>query len=155
MRHLFILFTALIFLSSCGSTDTKTNERVEAVRAQIATGKPPVFNPALITREEKQMVLVDINRYVSDLNRIIFNREYSKWVQNLEPKFMQRLESKENLELASKSDRLVKRGVKLTSLLDYFYNVVVPSRASLRVDDIEFISETRVKAFMIEGGQRR
>jgi len=32
---------------------------------------------------------------------------------------------------------------------DYFQYVVVPSRADLRVDDIEFIGSNRVKAFTL------
>jgi len=41
------------------------------------------------------------------------------------------------------------RNIVLRTAEDYFQYVVVPSRADLRVDDIEFISRDRVKAFTI------
>ncbi|GMO22521.1 MAG: hypothetical protein Pg6A_09720 [Termitinemataceae bacterium] len=152
--HLPLILMVVFVLASCGSTDTKTTERVEAVRAQIAAGKQPVFNPSMVTKEEKERVRVDANQFVSELNRIIQRRDYSAWTRYLEPKYRERLESKENLMLASQSDRLKQKKIVLQNLLDYFVNVVVPSRSNLRVDDIEFISENRVKTFMNENGQR-
>ena len=141
-------------MMSCGSTDTKSNARVEAVRAQIAAGKTAAFNPANITKEEKEIVRVDANKFVGDLNRIIQRRDYSAWVKYLEPRYKEKLQSKENLAQASMSDRLKQQRIVLHNLLDYFINVVVPSRSMLRVDDIEFIDENRIKVFMIGQGQR-
>ena len=148
-----VLLLFLLFLS-CSSTDTKSNDRVEAVRAQIASGNQPVFNPVVVTREEKEQIRVDANKFVGDLNRIIQRRDYSAWVRVLEPKYKEWLESKDNLAQASMSDRLKQQRIVLQNLLDYFINVVVPSRSYLRVDDIEFVNENRVKTFMVEKGQR-
>ncbi|MDR2509268.1 MAG: hypothetical protein LBC77_01335 [Spirochaetaceae bacterium] len=155
MRFVFpaaVLVT--VFFLSCGSTDTKSNDHVEAVRAKIAAGKTPAFNPASITKEQKETVRLDANKFVAELNRYIQQRNYTAWIRYLEPKYKQWLESRENLEQASLSDRLSQQHIVLQNLLDYFINVVVPSRNNLRVDDIEFVSENRVKTFMIEKGQR-
>ncbi|MDR2467655.1 MAG: hypothetical protein LBD22_01690 [Spirochaetaceae bacterium] len=154
MKRIFARALVLVLMMSCSSTDTKSNNRVEAVRAQIAAGNRPAFNPSSISREEKERVRIDANKFVGDLNNIIQRKDYSAWVRHLEPKYKQWLESRENLSQASMSDRLRQQNIVLQNLFDYFVNVVVPSRSSLRVDDIEFIDETRVKTFMIEKGQR-
>jgi hypothetical protein len=43
----------------------------------------------------------------------------------------------------------------LKTARDYFNYVVVPSRANDRVDDISFLSETRVRAYTIDERRRR
>lgn len=155
MRQVAPLIVAVCCVfASCGSTDTKTTERVAAVRAQIAAGNQPSFNPAMITKEEKERVRVDANQFVSEVNRTIQRRDYTAWLRYLEPKYRAKLESPDNLARASQSDRLKQRKIVLQNLLDYFVNVVVPARSELRVDDIEFVSENKVKAFMLRDGQR-
>jgi len=46
------------------------------------------------------------------------------------------------------------RNIILRTPEDYFTNVVVPSRANSRVDDIEFIGTNRVKAFTVMQNSR-
>ena len=43
----------------------------------------------------------------------------------------------------------------LRTARDYFENVVVPSRSNDQVDDIEFISDTQVKAYTIDARGHR
>ena len=40
------------------------------------------------------------------------------------------------------------KGIKLKSLKDYFTYVFVPSRQNVRVEDIKFVSPTRVNVIM-------
>ena len=46
------------------------------------------------------------------------------------------------------SEALPVKGIKLKSLKDYFTYVFVPSRQNVRVDDIKFVSPTRVDVIM-------
>jgi hypothetical protein len=112
------------------------------------------FDPSSITREEKELVRVDVNNFVSTLNAIIKRKDYNTWVKLLTSEYQQYLSSKENLETASKADRLKNRNIVLKSLYDYFINVVVPSRTNVRADDIDFVDESTVKVYMVNGGQR-
>ncbi|MDR2481549.1 MAG: hypothetical protein LBD07_04565 [Spirochaetaceae bacterium] len=145
------VFVSLMFFS-CGTADIKSDGH--SVQVQTTVDKSPVFNPNSITKEEKEIVRIDANKFVGDVNKIIQRKDFSAWTKYLEPKYKERLESKNNLEQASMSERLKQQGVVLKTLFDYFIHVVVPSRSNLRVDDIEFLSENRVKAFMEEKGQR-
>lgn len=139
----------LCLFAACGSTERKP------AAAEPARDPPAkTFNTANISREQKESVRVDADKFVGQLNKCIRDKNYSEWVKYLEPKYKQWLESKENLDQASMSDRLRQQKIVLQNLLDYFINVVVPSRSSLRVDDIEFVDENTVKAFMVEKGQR-
>lgn len=149
MKHLLLAVITLGVLASCGSTGSITGGDIPR-----ASGKQPVFDPAKITKEEKERVRVGANQFVGELNRIIQRRDFTAWEKYLEPKYKERLESKENLAQASQSERLRQRQIVLQNLFDYFINVVVPSRSDLRVDDIDFISQNRVKAYMIESERR-
>jgi hypothetical protein len=53
------------------------------------------------------------------------------------------------LEQTSESPGLKTRNIKLTTPQEYFLNVVVPSRANVRIDDIEFVSTSQVKAYRV------
>jgi hypothetical protein len=166
-----LFWIAMIFLtfSSCGSTETKTDSKIDsvelgrranpllngAVRNGITnSGGVYHFDPNIITKEEKEVIRVDLNDFVSRLNTTIKQKRYSDWLAHLTPSYQTSLASKENLRQASQADRLKARNISLANLFDYFINVVVPSRSNGRVDDIEFVSETRVKAYMIVNGQR-
>jgi hypothetical protein len=83
------------------------------------------------------------------LNQIIRRRDYNAWKAALSPEYFNKIASAENLQQVSELPAMKTRGITLKTAEDYFINVVVPSRANSRVDDIEFIGEHRVKAFTI------
>ncbi|AEJ19554.1 hypothetical protein [Gracilinema caldarium] len=131
------------------SVDTTTNQ----------TTTEPVedstFDPASISQEVFDTTKGEVQALIEKLNLIIRNRDYEAWVQYLSPSYKTALSDSEFLKNASESSRLKNQNIILKNLEDYFLYVVVPSRANDRVDDIEFISKNRVKAYTITNkGQR-
>ncbi len=83
---------------------------------------------------------------VEELNRITLNRDYDRWLTYLSKEYYDEFSNPETLEKVSSS--LPTKGLKLRNLKDYFSYVFVPSRQNMRVDDIQFVSPTRVYVIM-------
>jgi hypothetical protein len=129
-----------------------------------------VFDPHSISEAVFQSTKKDITAFIIELNGIIRARNYSQWVAHLAPSYFTEISSRSFLE--EKTEELYRRDMALAQTLgrdpklvekrilrtaqDYFIYVVVPSRAEDRLDDISFLSETRVRAYTINerGGQR-
>jgi hypothetical protein len=104
---------------------------------------PPAFDPATISQQEKDTSLTEIQALITKLNGIIKARNYSGWVSYLDKDYFAKISSKENIdEINAKYPKF-----QLKNVQDYFNKVVVPSHANDRVDDIDFVSEHRVKAY--------
>lgn len=149
---------------SCGSrpkgavlpetvTETPAPETVEP--AAPPPEEEVVFDPNSISRELFDSTKIDVQRFIGDLNAIIQGKNYSAWKKTLSPGFLAEISSRQYLQHASESVALKSRGIVLRSPEDYFTHVVIPSRANSRVDDIEFVSQTRVKAFTINSNGLR
>jgi hypothetical protein len=169
-----LLLTAVIIaIASCASEQeqppaplvVETAEPVETVELietapeiepvlVVEAPAEPEFNPASISQEEFDNTKVDLTQFIGDLNRIVRSQDYNGWVAHLSPAYLAAISSPENLARISASGQLKSRGIVLTSARDYFLHVVVPARKNDRVDDIEFVSHSRVKAFTLSKGQR-
>jgi hypothetical protein len=113
------------------------------------------FDPHSIPQEVFDSTKTDVQELINSLNGIVRSRNYDGWITYLSQGYMALLSSPEYLREASGSTRLSTQKIVLTGLRDYFIHVVVPSRANVRVDDIEFVSPTRVRAFSVSArGQR-
>ena len=97
----------------------------------------------------------EIQQLTQRLNGIIKAKNFNSWVSYLDSSYLATINSREFLETVSKSAVLVKQNIVLNSAHDYFNHVVVPSRANSRVDDIEFVSQNRVKAYTIDNKGNR
>lgn len=95
-----------------------------------------IFN---ITKSEIQLV-------VEDLNKITNTKDYLRWLTYLSEEYRLYFSDPAVLEKVSLS--LPSKGIKLKNLKDYFTYVFVPSRQNMRVDDITFVSPTRVYVIM-------
>ncbi|MDR1429177.1 MAG: hypothetical protein LBI85_02715 [Spirochaetaceae bacterium] len=114
-----------------------------------------VFDPATISREIFDSTKTDVQKLIQDLNGIIRARNYRAWVSYLSDDYLRDISSPDFLAQTSASARLRQQRIVLGSPEDYFNHVVVPSRANDRVDDIEFTSQNRVKAYTVTpNGQR-
>ena len=140
--------------------------------AQTVQSAPPVekvFDPATITQEKFTTTKADVKLLIDDLNRIIRAKNYNAWVGYLADSYFQEINSQAFLD--DRTEELYKRDQIVASNLgrdprrvqkkilrtpkDYFDNVVVPSRSNDRMDDIDFVSENRVKAYTVDNrGQR-
>jgi hypothetical protein len=113
------------------------------------------FDPGSISQEVFESTKSDVQHLIENLNSIIRNRDYAAWISYLGNDYLAAISSPDYLSRISESARLKTQKIVLQTPNDYFIHVVVPSRANDRVDDIEFVSQRRVKAFTItEKGQR-
>ena len=137
-------------------------ETVEAVESEQApeTAETTVraeaeeFDPASITPEVYEETKQDIFNFIQNLNSIIKARRYSVWMRHLDTDYYQYINSPDYLRELSKAEVLASKKIVLSDAYDYFTYVVVPSRSNDRVDDIEFVSETRIRAININNGRR-
>jgi len=117
------------------------------------TPTPPVeatpFDPHSISQEVLNSTKIEVQHFIEKLNQIIRNKNYTAWKAELSPSFFADISSSEFLQEISDMDAMKSRNIVLKTAEDYFMNVVVPSRANSKVDDIEFISQNRVKAYNV------
>jgi len=130
-------------------------EPAKETPAQAEPAAPPAFDPNSVSQEEKDAAKVEIQQLIQKLNGIIKAKNYNSWVSYLDPAYFKLISSKEYLDRINKTERMQKAGISLKNARDFFTNVVVPSRANDRVDDIEFVSQNRVKAYTVsQKGER-
>jgi len=148
-----LLLFAVIFTVSCHS-DPKTTPKVTVQNS--LTGKTgsaqqtaETFDPKLVSIAQHDSTLDEVKRFIGSLNDIISKKNYSAWKAALSQDYLKEISSPEFLKEISDSPALKTRNIVLRTPEDYFINVVVPSRANSRVDDIEFVGTNRVKAFTI------
>jgi hypothetical protein len=114
---------------------------------------PPVeglaFDPHSVSQDRFNSTKIEVQHFIEELNRIIRNKNYTAWKAELSPSFFAEISSRQFLQQVSETDAMKNRGIVLRTPEDYFINVVVPSRANSRVDDIEFVSQNRVKAYTV------
>jgi len=140
-----ILFLAVLcVIISCPSTKPKNKDKEETTHAQ--SGQTGTMK---ISKAEYDSTKVDVQHFIEELNQIIRKKDYNAWKAALSREYFAQIASPENLQQVSELPAMKTRGITLKSAEDYFINVVVPSRANSRVDDIEFIGEHRVKAFTV------
>jgi len=101
-----------------------------------------------ITQEEYKKTFQEVERVIEELNSIIKVGAYHRWEQYLTPKFIASVMDPENLKKINEQPLLKRNKIEIKTLHDYFMYVVVPSRVSVRLDDLIFTDQNKVKAFM-------
>jgi len=152
-----LLFLPLMGFFSCASKpEPVRNEEpipLEEFYQEPAAAAVPEedasFDPSTISREVFVDTLGEIQQFIETLNGIISAKNYDSWLGYLGDGYRQQISSPSFLQETSETPTLKKQGVILKTAQDYFTQVVVPSRANARVDDIEFVSQNRVKAFTL------
>ena len=104
------------------------------------------FEGVTITKETYDQTKTEMEKIVEKLNRITASKDYSQWLTFLSEDYKRQYS--QALTLQKVSEALPVKGIKLKSLKDYFTYVFVPSRQNVRVDDIKFVSPTRVNVIM-------
>ncbi|WP_461252115.1 hypothetical protein, partial [Treponema sp. R8-4-B8] len=138
---------AVIIVLSCGSGPEK--KQVSAVSSSGNSGKSEVFDPKKVSQEQYQSTIAEVQKFIEEQNKNIKNKNFDAWKNSLSPEYFAEISSEENLKRISAQPGMKSRKIVLKTARDYFDNVVVPSRADLHVEEIEFISANRVKAFTI------
>jgi len=140
---LFIMSLALIMSFSC-----KTDKTVKGDEGS-GQAKTEVFDPTKVSQAKYLSTRDEVQKFIEQQNKLIKERNFEAWKTSLSREYFAEISSQENLRRISAQPAMKTRRIVLRTAQDYFDYVVVPSRADLRVDEIEFISENRVKAFTI------
>ena len=144
---LFLLLIPALF-TVCKSGPAAVKENTPAA-AEIAAAENPDIHGAS-SQEVYDNTLAEVRLFIEALNRTISAKNYAGWRDALTDEYFGKISSPEFLAEASEQPSLKTRRIVLRSVNDYFTNVVVPSRANSRVDEIEFEDDTRVKAYFVE-----
>jgi len=165
MKPQILLFACLLVLAAC-ETSSPPPEEVEAVQPQVAqTVQPEEQELQSITEETEPEEFVvteevytrtfdEIKELIRNLNEIIQNEDYQSWLMYLSNAYVEKTSDPEYLKEQSQKPLLRKNKVNLRNLQDYFIYVVVPSRTQAKLDEIEFIDESQIKAFAMIGDTR-
>jgi len=146
-----LLILAVILTVSCRSEQKATKE-VTVQNTSKGTSTQQVagtFDPKSVSAAQHDSTLDEVQHFIGNINDIISNSNYNAWKTALSQNYFKEISSPKFLKEISDSPALKTRNIVLRTPEDYFTNVVVPSRANSRVDDIEFIGINRVKAFTI------
>ena len=128
-----------------------------------------VFDPSEISVELYEITKREVQDLILDLNRTIRTRDFDTWVSHMAESYFRQISSRAFLDERSEElyrrDIMVARSmgrdtrqvqrVTLRTATDYFIRIVVPSRSNDHVDDIEYVSENRVKAYTIDARGNR
>lgn len=93
--------------------------------------------------------MIDISELIRMLNAITQRKDFKTWKSYCTDDFIAKFSSPATLAQISSAPILMRLGIVLTTLEDYFNYVVYPSHQNDRVDDIEFIGHNRVRAITL------
>ena len=156
MNNFFIAFLSfsIIIAASCSTSQPNGQETTVAVQEAPAAEEKPEETAATgedeftVTEEIYTKTFSDIESLIEKLNNIIRRSDFEEWKQYLTPEYIDYYSNQENLRVISETPTLVKYRIVLRSLRDYFNFVVVPSRSDVRLDEISFIDDNNIKAYM-------
>jgi hypothetical protein len=162
MKALFLAIP-LIGILSCASNgkDSQQEPAVQTLPPPAAVAQEAEaeedeanFDPQSITAQEKETTMDEMRLLIAEINRVIRAQDYDGWISYLADDFIAAINSADYLAQLSESSRQLKsQNIVLKTPRDYFTHVVVASRENVRVDasldDIEFLSHNRVKAYTI------
>ncbi len=101
----------------------------EETKTQKPSKKTEEKSNFTVTKELYDKTFEEIESTIKKLNRIISDKDYKNWVRNLTNQYIANKSDPDFLNKMSSSAILKRDNIKLKSLKDYFYYVVVPSRA--------------------------
>lgn len=104
------------------------------------------FDTVTITKKTFESTKNEMQIVVDKLNKITMERDYKSWLEWLSEEYYRTYSDPAVLDSISAS--LPIKNIKLRNIKDYFNYVFVPSRQNMRVDDIQFMSPTRVYVIM-------
>jgi len=169
-----LLFVALFAFTACESTEveaspaqTQTVTRPTQPK-QSTTSTAPKTAPktqadleyekslgslasSAITKEMFAEDKAIILQKVEELDLIMRQKNYKKWVTYLDDESIKYWQNKTNLQ--NISSKLPIRGLKLSSLEDYFNYVFIGSRVGRTVDQIRYVTDSYVNAVQERDGK--
>jgi len=137
------IYLILLLAVSCGTDQKSIQTEGEALIS------PQVGSTFTVSQAFYDATKDDVQHFIEELNQIIRSRNYNAWRATLSDDYFRVISSQANLQEWSNSSIMRQQRVVLRTAEDYFLYVVVPARQNSRVDEIEFISANRVKAFTV------
>ena len=116
--------------------------------------EPEAVGPIEVPADVYSQAFAEVEAVILELNQIIFRGEFENWKTYLTDRYLEFHSDPEVLSRLSNQPILAQNNIRLRSLRDYFEDVVVPSRARARLDDLIFYSDTLVEAVTDFRGQR-
>jgi hypothetical protein len=153
--YLALLLVILMACKSSPPTEEPTPEDDFTVEEPGTGISGPTAGHVTVSQEMYDTTLVEVKRFVDNLNSLISNKNYDAWKQFLSDEYFARISSPDFLARTSESNQLKSRNIILKTPVDYFLQVVVPARSNSRVDEIEFTETNRVKVYFREERVRR
>jgi len=146
-KAFLVMSLAMIIVLSCksGPEPKQTNTGITPNNPD----KSEIFDPKKVSQQQYLSTRAEVQKFIEEQNKIIKGKNFEAWKRSLSPEYFKEISSAENLKRLSEQPGMKSRKIVLKTVQDYFDNVVVPSRADLHVDEIEFISANRVKAFTV------
>ena len=167
---LIILFSLLIFSCSSTKEETITQPKEPATIEEIKLPEiieTPIEEPIIeeipaipeedqeysraiensgldISKETFEIDKSEILSIIAKLDAIMKHRDYASWLNYLTTESRNFWSNQKNLAIVSQ--RLPIKNYRLKDLKDYFEKVFIPSRIGRVVDEIRYISPTKVKA---------
>ena len=151
---LIILMVATLF-SACGTTApaVPAEEPAAVETTPVVEEKPAEPEGFQVSEEQYTKIFTDIEKLIEDLNKIIRDQDFRAWKKYLTKEYIAHYSDPANLKVISDTPTLKKYNITIRSLNDYFTYVVVPSRSDVSLDDISFIDDNNVKAYMNIDGE--
>lgn len=155
----------MLLLLACTSEPAAVQEPVKEEPVKVVED-PVVLSeePALtdgpqeevfeVTQEVYDKTFDEINALIEHLDGIIAKKNFTAWRENLSQTYIDTYSDKELLKKKSESPILQMEEIVLKDLKDYFTYVVVPSRMSLKLEEIEFDDENHVTAWTVFNDNR-
>ncbi|MDX9802368.1 MAG: hypothetical protein RBT69_13640, partial [Spirochaetia bacterium] len=106
-----------------------------------------------VTEDVYSRTFSHITILIDTLNSIIRSSKFDEWKKYLTKDYIDYYSSQENLKAYNETPILKKHNIVLRSLKDYFNYVVVPSRSDVQLDDISFLDDNNIKAYMQIDGE--
>lgn len=107
------------------------------------------FEGVSITKKDKEIAKSEIEEVVKKLNEITAKKDYGRWRYWLSTEYIKEFSKPDVLKKTSEGLPAAFKGKQLKSIEDYFYYVFVPSRQNGRVDDIAYLTPTKVQVLMM------
>ena len=153
IRFTLFLLVIIGILFACQTAPRTIEEQQETIEIIEVTEEPAEEPcPFAASQELYDQTLAEIRLFIENLNRIINARNFNAWRSALTEERFELISSAQFLAAQSESPALSSRRppIVLRTANDYFTNVVVPSRANSRVDEIEFIDDHTIRVFFLE-----
>ena len=169
------LIACLLLLGGCASAPPAQSPREPVAQPQPGPAEapppaqprpepppppPPPPTPEPVKQDYQVSVEVynrtfdEIRAVIDELNTHIANRQYDGWLAHLTETYVRETSKAEHLDKWKDDVELKRRGIVLKTLRDFFDHRVVPTRSSVKLDEIQFADDTHVYAFAVLRGEK-